>query len=188
MPLPKIEPLMTVADLDILPEDNNRYELIGGYLLVSRAASVPHQKVIYNIVLPIGNYLAANPVGEIIITPGVIFSDYDAVIPDLVFITTERIPEVIPGGNKIEGAPDLAIEVVSPGKENSERDRLWKRQLYAQYGVGEYWVIDAWQRTIEVYRLRNNSLEMLEKLRYNDTLSSPLLPDLLLPVADVFRF
>ena len=188
MPLPKIEPLMTVADLDILPEDNNRYELIGGVLFVSRAPGVPHQKVIYNLVLPIGNYLADNPIGEVVITPSVFFSDYEAVIPDLVFISAERISEVIPGGNKIEGAPDLAIEVVSPGKENSERDRIWKRQLYAQYGVPEYWVIDAWQRTIEVYRLQNNSLELIEKLRYNDTLTSPLLPDLVLPVADVFRF
>src|SRR6266700_3259549 len=70
----RIEPLITVDDLDSMPEDGNRYEVIEGELFVSRAPGLPHQIVSGNIFGQFWNYLAENPIGKIIATPGLILS------------------------------------------------------------------------------------------------------------------
>src|SRR5207237_6347194 len=85
----RIEPLLTVADLDACPDDNNRYELIGGELFVSRAPGIPHQRVLNNLQLAFGDYLREQPIGIVVPGAGAVFSDYDAVIPDLAFVSNE---------------------------------------------------------------------------------------------------
>src|SRR5712672_2004031 len=149
----RIEPLLTVADLDACPDDNNRYELIEGELFVSRAPGIPHQRVLSNLQLALGIYLKDNPIGLLVPGAGAIFSDHDAVIPDLVFVLNERWNQVVTG-EKFSGAPDLVIEIISAGAENRRRDLLVKRQLYGKHGVSEYWIVDQENRLLEVYRLR----------------------------------
>ena len=181
----RIEPLLTVADLDSCPDDNNRYELIDGELFVSRAPGIPHQRVLNNLQIALGNYLNANPVGVIVPGAGAIFSNYDAVIPDLVFVRNERWPEVV-SDNKFTAGLDLVIEILSPGKENRNRDLLVKRQLYAKYGIAEYWIVDSENRLVEVYRLRGARLESVASLREGDQVTTPLLHDFRLDVAAIF--
>ena len=182
----RIEPLLTVADLDACPDDNNRYELIGGELFVSRAPGIPHQRVILNLEIGLSNYLAENPIGVLVPGAGAIFSDYDAVIPDLVYVRNERWLQVVTG-EKFTGAPDLVVEVLSPGDENRRRDLLVKRQLYGKYGVTEYWVIDGETRTVETYRLQEEHLESVASFRNGDDITSPTLPSLRLPVSAIFK-
>lgn len=182
----RIEPLLTVADLDACPDDNNRYELIGGELFVSRAPGIPHQRVILNLEISLSNYLAEHPIGVLVPGADAIFSDYDAVIPDLVFVRNERWERVVTG-EKFTGAPDLVIEVLSPGAENRRRDLLVKRQLYGKYGVTEYWVIDGETRVVEVYRLQDEHLESVVSLSNGDDVTSPVLPSLRLPVSAIFK-
>ncbi len=182
----RIEPLLTVADLDACPDDNNRYELIAGELFVSRAPGIPHQRVVLNLELSLSGYLSDNPIGILVPGAGAIFSDYDAVIPDLAFVRNERWDQVVTG-EKFTGALDLVIEVVSPGAENRRRDLLVKRQLYGKYGVSEYWVIDSENRLVEVYRLQDNRLESVATLRTDDEITSPLFPDLHLAVSAIFN-
>jgi len=111
-----IEPLLTVADLDIMPDDGNRYEIIEGELFVSRSPSLTHQSVSGNLFRSVDTYLIQNPIGRLWHTPGVIFSELSGVIPDLVFVSHERRNEIA-SGDRITGAPDLVIEIVSPGAE-----------------------------------------------------------------------
>src|SRR5712671_4730255 len=134
----KIEPLLTVADLDACPDDNNRYELIEGELFVSRAPGIPHQRVLLNLEVELGLYLRGNPIGILVPGAGAVFSNYDAVIPDLAFVRNERWDQVV-ANDRFVAAPDLVIEIVSQGKENRERDVSVKRQLYGKYGIQEYW-------------------------------------------------
>ena len=181
----KIEPLLTVADLDSCPDDNNRYELIDGELFVSRAPGIPHQRVLNNLQIALGNYLKRNPVGIIVPGAGAIFSDYDAVIPDLVFVRNERWSEVV-SNNKFTAGLDLVIEILSPGKENRDRDLLVKRQLYAKYGIAEYWIVDSENRSVEVYRSSAAQLESIVSLRDEDQITTPLLPDFRLDVTAIF--
>ena len=182
----RIEPLLTVADLDACPEDNNRYELIEGELFVSRAPGIPHQRVVLNLEIILSNYLREYPIGILVPGAGAIFSDYDAVIPDLAFVRNERWDQVVTG-EKFTGALDLVIEVTSPGAENRRRDLLVKRQLYGKYGVAEYWVVDSDNRQIEVYRLQGQLLESAGTFKNGDELDTSLMPGFKLSVHTSFN-
>ena len=182
----RIEPLLTVADLDACPDDNNRYELIEGELFVSRAPGIPHQRVVLNLEVGISEYLRQNPIGILVPGAGAIFSDYDAVIPELAFVLNERWDQVVTG-EKFTGALDLVIEVVSPGAENRRRDLFVKRQLYAKYGVSEYWIVDPENRLVEIYRTQKDPLEVIATLRDKDEISTPLLPGFELSLSSIFK-
>ncbi len=183
----KVGPLLTVAHLDACPDDNNRYELIEGELFVSRAPRLPHQLVLQKLQLVLGNYLESKRIGKLVPGAGAVFSEYDAVIPDLVFVTDTRWDEVTTN-DKFVGPPDLVIEVLSPGKENRERDLLVKRQLYAKYGVAEYWIIDPDNQAVLVYRLQHQTLEEVANLAENEYLTSPLFPDFEMKVSAIFSY
>ncbi len=183
----RIEPLLTVSDLDACPEDNNRYELIEGALFVSRAPGIPHQRVVQNLQMALAQYLQLSPIGVLVPGAGATFSDYDAVIPDLAYVSKERWDQVVTG-EKFTGALDLIVEVVSPGAENRRRDLSVKRQLYGKYGVKEYWIVDPANRAVEVYRLVEQKLEKVAALRDNDELTSPVLPGFRLNVGAIFTF
>lgn len=179
-----IEPQLTVADLDIMPDDGNRYEMIEGELFVSRSPSLTDQRVSGNFFHSLKTYLVENPIGEILATPGVIFSELSGVIPDLVFVSHERRNEIA-SGDRITGAPDLVIEIVSPGVENERRDRLAKRQLYGKHGVKEYWIVDFEKRNVEVYALRASTLELKSILTEHDVITSTVMPGYCCKVASI---
>lgn len=182
-----IEPLLTVADLDAAPEDNNRYELIGGQLFVSPAPGIPHQLIIHNFQGGFTYYLDQNPIGKLVPGAGAVFSDYDAVIPDLVFVRNEHWSQIV-SGEKFIGAPDLVIEVLSSGSENRRRDLVFKRHLYGKHGVREYWVVDEENRYVLIYRLRGQTLEEVATLRDDaDEITSPILPGFRLRLSAIFK-
>jgi Uma2 family endonuclease len=183
----QIEPLLTVNDLDAMPDDGNHYEIIEGELLVSRAPSLIHQRVSGNLFSAIRAYLDRNPIGEVLTTPGIVFSDFNGVIPDLVFITHEQRDEIA-SGERITGAPDLVIEIVSPGTENEKRDRVVKRQLYGKYGVKEYWVVDPYKRAIEIYHLKGQTLKLKATSGEQDELVSTVMAGFTCKVESIFRF
>ena len=169
------KPLMTVMDLEAMPEDGNRYEVIEGELFVSCAPGLTHQQVSMNIAFLIRRYLESHPIGLVFATPGLIFSDLSGVIPDVVFFRHERSQAIV-SGERLTGAPDLVVEILSPGPENIRRDRIAKRQLYARHGVAEYWMVDPSMQTLEVYRLQTGSLELVATLKDEDELTSPFFP------------
>ncbi|HWN10154.1 MAG TPA: Uma2 family endonuclease [Pyrinomonadaceae bacterium] len=182
-----IEPLLTVADLDVFPDDDgNRYELIGGELFVSRAPGIPHQRVLSNLQLEFGNYLKAHPIGILVPSAGAIFSNYGAVIPDLCFVRHERWDEVVTG-EKFTGAVDLVVEVTSPGKTNRQRDLDAKRGLYARYAVREYWIVDTDNRSVLIFRLQGSTLQEAATVSGEDVLTLPLLPTFRLKANTVFN-
>jgi Uma2 family endonuclease len=193
--LTEVRPLpirYTVDDLEFMPEDTNRYELIGGKLFVSRAPHLDHQRTVTNFIIAFGDYLKKNPIGEIFTTPGVIFSPKDAVIPDLVFATHETVKKNVAGEDeKFDGkfiaAPELMIEILSYGKQDVKRDRVFKRQLYGNYGVKEYWVVDGLFNTIEVYRLEDGGQQLVKRFEIYETIETPLLPDFSLKISDIFK-
>src|ERR1700749_2661917 len=145
-------PLLTIDDLTALPDDDgNIYELIEGELIVSRTPTLTHQEVIGNLYFWLRSYLQDSAIGLVVVTPGVIFDEYNAVIPDLVFLTNEQLQQV-GAETHVHLAPAIAVEVVSPGRTNARRDRVKKLRVYDKFGVGEYWVADPEARTLEIYR------------------------------------
>jgi len=172
----RVEPLMTVDDLTLLPDDGSRHELIEGQLLVSTAPGITHQRVSMNLTAALLNYLAQHPIGEVLATPGIVFDIHNGVIPDLVAVLNER-RDAITAGERFIGAPNIVIEIVSPGTENMRRDRIMKRQVYGKFGVDEYWVVDPQTRTVEVYRSLDDKLELDQTLADGDELRTVVLPE-----------
>jgi Uma2 family endonuclease len=167
-----VEPLVTVSDLDLMPEDGSRYEAIEGELFVSKAPGLPHQ-------------MASNPIGRIISTPGLIFDELSGVIPDLVYVSNERLEQIVQN-ERLIAAPELVIEIVSPGSENQRRDRIAKRQLYGKFGLKEYWLVDLQNRVIEVLVIKDRSLQPAATFKENEEIRTPLLPGFVCKVLDVF--
>jgi Uma2 family endonuclease len=168
-------PPLTIADLESTPDDGNRYELIDGEMFVSSAPSYFHQAVLMNIVKAFILYLDKNPFGKIVPGVGVIFDDYNGVIPDLVFLTHERWRKIV-GAGRLRAAPEIAIEILSPGASNVRRDRNIKLNLYSERGVGEYWIVDPEDHAVEIYRRGEGGLEFFASLRGADILTSDILP------------
>src|SRR4029450_2154125 len=144
-----------------------------------------HQRIVHNLQMALGSYLVRNPIGIVIPGPGVIFSELSGVIPDLVYVSQARQPEIA-AGDRVTGAPDLAIEGLSQGTEEGGRDRVVKLQLYGKYGVPEYWIVDPEQRAVEVYRQQQGSLERVGIFTGHDHIPSPLFPDFHLRSLDIF--
>ena len=107
-------------------------------------------------------------------------------IPDLVFFRREREKQIT-SEDYLVAAPELVIEVLSPGRENVSRDRVGKRQLYAKHGVNEYWIVDSENRAVEIYRLTSEKLELATMLKGQDEITSPLLPGFTCPLANIFK-
>jgi Uma2 family endonuclease len=182
----KVKHLMTVDDLEAIPYDEtHQYELIEGELYVSCAPGIPHQLVLHKLQLRLGNYLEQNPIGTLVPGPGAVFSDYDSVIPDIVFVSKERWDGIVED-DRFYAAPDLVIEVLSPGSQNRTRDLTLKHRVYGKYGVKEYWVVDCLERSVIIFRLKGKRLEEIAMLTENDTLESPVFPGLSLNLSAVF--
>lgn len=180
--------LFTIHDLEKLPENGwFRYELIGGEIIVSTAPRYIHQLVVSKLVRTIGNYLDQNPIGEVIAGPGLILSLYDSVIPDVIFISHQRRDEILQKkDDKLHGAPELVIEILSPGKTNARRDRVQKLETYEQFGVDEYWIINPKQGEIEIYRRGKKGLRLAKTLSETQEITTPLLPGFNLTLKKIF--
>jgi Uma2 family endonuclease len=116
----------------------------------------------------------------------VIFAEDDDVAPDVVWVSKERLATALDADGKLHAAPDLAVEVLSPGSQNERRDRETKLKLYARRGVLEYWIVDWRRRQVEVYRHQQMTLHLIGTLREDDLLESPLLPGFAHPLRDLF--
>ena len=118
--------------------------------------------------------------------PGLVFTEENDVIPDVVWISRARLVAVVDAAGHLTAAPELVVEVLSPGRENERRDREVKLSLYARQGVQEYWIVDWQRRTIDVYRRANEGLALAATLAGEDTLTTPLLPGFSLPIAGLW--
>ncbi len=180
----------TTADLDLFPDplDDTRYEIIGGELHVSKQPSVEHQYTCNEVAGELRAWSAATSRGVALPAPGVIFADDDNVAPDVVWVSMERLGRVVGPDGKLHAAPELVVEVVSPGDKNEHRDREAKLRLYSRQGVDEYWIVDWQARRLDVYRRepQAEALRHVATLGPDDTLESQLLPAFRVRVGQFF--
>lgn len=178
----------TVDDLEEMPDkEGTRYEIIDGELYVSTAPHIYHQMTCDEASSALREWSRQTQLGWPISAPGVIFAPDDAVIPDVVWVRRDRMAEVVDyEDGKFHGAPDLVVEVLSPGAGNEERDRERKLDLYARWHVPEYWLLDWRRRIVQVYRREEDALRLAATLKPGDTLTSPLLPGFSVDVGQFF--
>lgn len=172
-----LEQRWTTADLAALP-DNQLYELIDGELFAMQSPHYYHQVTSGNIYRELSIWAETSGLGIPVINPGLLFTDTDNAIPDVVWTSNERLDALMDEAGHLTGAPELAVEVLSFGADQESRDRETKRTLYAQQGVLEYWIVDWRAEQVEVYRRMDNAnaLRLVATLQANDTLTTPLLP------------
>ena len=177
----------TNDDLELLKADEwKQYEIINGELFVTRAPHIFHQRTAGRIYAELLLWSQETGQGEPLMTPGIIFSDTDNVIPDVIWISKERLATLVDEEGHLTGAPELVIEVLSPGSTNERRDREAKRKLYSLKGVQEYWIVDWRLHQVEVYRRENARLELLGTFLETDELTTPLLAGFQCPVERLF--
>ena len=177
---------LTYDDFVLFPEDGMRHELIDGEHYVTASPNMRHQQISMNLVLLVGNWLERHPVGRLFHAPfDVVFSKYDVVEPDLLYVSRER-SNVLTAPN-VQGAPDLVIEIGSPSTRR--RDETIKRRLYERSDVLEYWIVDPDIEVVRVCRRSGDSFARPAELsrEADDVITTNLMPGLELPLARIFR-
>jgi Uma2 family endonuclease len=179
----------TIRDLAAMPDDGGwkRHEIIDGELYVTRAPHIRHQGTGGNIHFALEAWSREMGLGAAFQAPGVVFSPTDAVIPDVVWVSQGRLANGVDEAGHLTVAPELIVEVLSPGDLNEQRDKEIKPKLYSRYGVQEYWIVNWQLKTLEIYRRTDAQLQLVATLLVGDTLTSPLLPEFSTPMAELFR-
>lgn len=172
----------TYEEYSALPE-GTPCQLIGGEFVMSPAPTPYHQIISDNLHHLLGQFVRAHRLGRVIAAPiDVLFTEYDVYQPDLIFIATDRLSTI--GDRRIEGAPDLVVEILSPSTAAYD---LWdKRLVYEASGVREYWIVDPSRRMIEIYRNVDGRFMRFDGGREKGGLSSSLLPGLEVNPEEIF--
>jgi Uma2 family endonuclease len=178
----------TIDDLEHLElVEGERYEIIDGELCVSTQPDYVHQQVCTYFWLILHEWGESTGAGEPTVAPGVIFAPDNAVAPDVIWISRDRLAHALDSAGHLRVPPELVIEVLSPGSANVRREREKKLAVYGRFGVDEYWIANWRSRTIMVYRRQGPTLELATTLTNSDVLTSPRLPGFSQPVSVVFR-
>jgi Uma2 family endonuclease len=176
----------TSADLEVMPDDGKRYEIIDGNLYVSKQPHALHQLLCTDLARLLGNWSVSTGLGTTMFAPGVIFADDADVVPDLVWISAARLANLLRADGHLHGPPELVVEVLSPGTHNDRRDREAKLKLYSRRGVDEYWIFDWRSRAVAIYRRNGEALHLVATLTSDDTLTSPVLPGFAGSLGEIF--
>ena len=177
------EKILTAEDLLKLPRGTFRYELIEGELKQMSPAGHDHGRIAMELSAPLHQYVKANKLGKVYAETGFILrTDPDTVrAPDIAFIRQERVAKVGRSKGYWKGAPDLAVEVISPSNSVGELED--KIRMWLEAGTRLVWVISPRLSTVTVYR----SLTEVETLTEKDVLSGGnIIPGFEFPVAELF--
>ncbi len=173
----------TYDDYAKLPE-GSAYQLINGELIMSPAPNIYHQKIAANLFIFFNNYIEENKKGTILFSPvDVYFDENETYQPDIVFISKER--NGIIKEKRIEGAPDIIIEVLS--ENNAYYDLKHKKNIYEKYGVKEYWIVDPMDKSIEVYNNEDAKFCLSDKKERKGEIKSKILSGLKIEALKVFN-
>lgn len=177
----------TVRDLEGLPQsDDAYYELIDGELFMTRSPHRKHQQITGRIYSVLDHWSEESGLGVAILAPGIVPSNTTNVIPDVVWVSRERLALLEDEAGHLTGFPELMVEVLSPGEQNLRRDREAKLKLYSVQGVQEYWIVDRFTQQVEVYRRVGGQLALVATVLAQDDLTSPLLPGFSVTVSRLF--
>jgi Uma2 family endonuclease len=171
------------SDLDRLPDDPwLRFEIIDGELIVSRRPHLQHSEIIVTLVSflrPAVRTLG----GKVLAEPGIVWGDEaeDNVVPDIAVVLPDRLH--LASGPALSGTPNIAIEVVSESSRTI--DYIQKRYLYERTGAQEYWIVDRFERRVEIWQFTDAPATSVS-YGNADTLTTALVPGLAIPVQDIW--
>lgn len=167
-----------------LPPDGQRYEILEGVLYMAPAPTVVHQRAVGRVFYYLMMHVELAGQGQVLQSPlDVELAATMVVQPDVVVVLPARA-EIITL-QRLVGAPDLVVEVISPG--TAGYDRREKQDAYAQAGVTEYWLVDPYAETVEVLTLVQERYHSLGVFGEDTILPTQVLPSFPVPVTQLFR-
>ncbi len=153
-------PPKTILEVYRMLPEGTRAEVINGRLYMSPAPSLSHQDSTLDLASQIRSFIAKHKIGKVFISPvDVFFDNKNAVQTDIVFVSNER--KSILQDDGIYGAPDLVIEVLSPGTRKFDLDQ--KKRIYEKQGVKEYWVVDPVSKETLGYQVKGSKFILFKQ-------------------------
>ena len=182
--IPKVR-LMTYTDyLRLTPPDNGNYELHNGKIIFMSTPVPAHQLFSANLLAEIHIFAKKTAFGRIIAAPmDTLFSVHDVLQPDLLFLCNDRLHLI--GEKKIEGAPDLVVEILSPS--NSAKEMSYKKFVYEVTEVREYWVVNLQKKTLTQYEKIENEFHIRKIFQQNEKLNSIVLVGFEVEMSSLFE-
>ena len=179
---------LTYDDFLLFPDDGKRHEIIDGEHYVTPSPNLRHQVLVGRLHFDIESWLRRHSrAGQVFLSPlDVIFTRWDIVEPDLLFVAHDQA-EILTEQN-VQGPPALVVEILSRGTR--KRDESIKLQLFDRGGVREYWLVDPERDRVTVWRRQpEGAFTRVAELwrEQRDVLTTPLMPQLTIPLVQLFE-
>lgn len=172
------------AYMQFTPPDRFGFQVIRGELIVSPSPKRNHQWCVQKLLAVLDVYVTHHQYGEVFVAPFDVILDAhlpepeNIVQPDVLWISQERLSIVTE--ENVKGAPDLVVEVLSDS--TARYDRVSKMDVYAEFGVDEYWILDANAKTLEVFDLTQEHPRLVTALADGAMFCPGLFPHLEIPL------
>lgn len=176
------EKIYTYEDYRKLPE-GAPYQLIGGMLIMTPAPSTYHQIISMKLEVKLAVFVMERDLGLVLDAPvDVYLEETETYQPDIIFIARDRQDIIKP--DKINGAPDLVVEILSPG--TAYYDLRKKFKVYEKTGVREYWIVDPEEQSVEVYTLQEDKFILGQKAEKQGHIHSAVVEGFTVAVENIF--
>ncbi len=178
--------LLTYDDyVRLTPSDNGNYELHHGNIIYMPSPTPSHQIFSGNLFTEMNVHVRRHKLGRVMTAPmDTVFTIHDTFQPDILFIAQERLGII--GEKKIEGAPDLVVEILSPG--NDTKEMAYKKVIYEFSEVREYWLVNLTKKTLTQYENKDGDFYVKYIFQQTDTLTSLVIKEFKANMQDLFDF
>lgn len=179
-----LDPRFTYNDLQAMPNDGKRYEILGGDLFVSPAPKTRHQAIVHRLQVAL-DWAPEHGYGQVYAAPVDVYLDEHTVFqPDVLFVAQNHLDRITE--DNIQGPPDLVIEVLS--ESTRKVDLGQKLRAYARYKVPLYWAVDPDGEKVFVYEAAGGFYPAQPRmLDAQDDLTTPLLGELRILIGHLLR-
>jgi len=172
------------ADDYMMLEEGAPFQLINNELIMSPSPNAIHQAIAARLSQSILNFLdSRQEEGYVALSMDVVFDVANVFQPDVLYVCEERVDAIV--GERVEGAPDLAVEILSPS--NAYYDLRQKKEIYEKYGVKEYIIIDPLSKNAELYELKEAGYHLDQKAKQNESINSLVLPGFSIDLSKLFN-
>lgn len=174
----------TFREIELADDDLFIYELFDGEIMKRSAPSLIHQRISRKLLGKMDAYIEEKKLGEVFSAPvDLNLDEHNAFQPDLAFVSKER-SFLIEDDDYIKGAPDLVVEIISPG--TVKKDRVIKKNLCERFAIREYWLVDPLNKGIEIYIMQEDKYVLHDLQEISGKISSTVLTGFELELGHIF--
>ncbi|MDO8365363.1 MAG: Uma2 family endonuclease [Saprospiraceae bacterium] len=176
---------MTATEFALLPAGPPYPELINNLLKMPPSPEFKHQDVSISLASRMFIHIEDHGLGILLEAPmDVHFDENNVLQPDIMFISKDRMPELLADGKRIKGAPDLVVEILSSNRKSDLEEKMY---IYELYDVREYWVVDPKKKFVEIFENVEKEFVSVQKCKGASTAHSKVLTGFSIELNKIFR-